>query len=87
MKTLNDYMKEETRDRGGIAMNRKAMEKIYLSYRNDFLTIDSCAEYHEIDPETLRRIVMLYCNRDEKICDITEDYSDFESPSDIINFR
>lgn len=68
-------------------MTREEMQKIYLSYRNEFLTVDRCAEYYGIHSDIMLGIVKLYSNRDERICDITEDYSDFLNPSDLTNFK
>jgi hypothetical protein len=44
-----------------IEMNRT--EFIYLSYVNEFLTVERCAEYHCITPSSLRRIIRLWRNK------------------------
>lgn len=48
-------------------LNQRTIEEIYLEYVNDWLSIDSMAEYYGIEPEKLGSLLasIMYV-RDEK---------------------
>lgn len=56
MKTTNELIKEHKKKIRGIY---KPFD-MYLCYRNDFLTIERCAEYLCITPSSMKRIINHY---------------------------
>lgn len=53
---------------------RKTYE-IYLSYFNDFLTLERCAEYHNITQSTMNRIYQVYSG-DKRLKQMREEIDD-----------